>query len=151
MSQGEIPGYILDASIAMKWYLDDEDHTSESDAILTAFREGQITLYAPDHIRYEVANALRNAVRRERIADARGREALSEFLSWQIPTVGGDALVRAGYEIAIRYSCALYDGLYLALAENTDLPLIHADLRLHNTLGRRFSAEVWIEDYVQKS
>lgn len=104
-------------------------------------------LYAPDHIRYEVGNALRNAVRRERVSDTWGDEALAKFLAWRIPTVGDDALIRQGYQVALRYGCALYDGLYLALAENTGLPFIHANLRLCNTLGARFAGELWIGDY----
>lgn len=146
MSQGA-PSYILDASIATKWYLDDEQYATNADQILQAFRDGHLNLYAPDHIRYEVGNALRNAVRRGRISEEHGRRSLATFLDWRIPTVSEDALIQGAYEFALAYQCALYDGLYLALAEESGFPLLHADLRLHNTLAGRFTGEFWIEDY----
>jgi predicted nucleic acid-binding protein len=147
VSQRASARYVLDASIAMKWYLDDEQYSSQARAFLAGFREGQITLYAPDHIRYEVANALRNGVRRGRPSEQHGQEALDHFLAWRIPTVGSDALIRAGYTVASSLGCALYDELYVALAQNTGLQLLHADLRLHNTLAGRFSNELWIENH----
>jgi predicted nucleic acid-binding protein len=135
---------VVDASIATKWFLNDEEFAYEADALLRAFHEETVSLYAPDHIRYEVGNALRNAVRRERITDAQGRRALSMFLAWQIPTTTNDDLIRAAYDHAIEFDCAFYDGLYLALASETGTPLVHADQRLRNTLIGRFDLELWI-------
>lgn len=39
---GDVPSYIVDASIAIKWYLDDEDHTVEANEILTAYQDGRV-------------------------------------------------------------------------------------------------------------
>lgn len=147
MSQRASVDYVLDASIAMKWFLADEEYASEAVGILAGFRENTIALYAPDHIRYEVANALRNGVRRSRLTDANASEALDRFLEWQIPTIGNDLLIRQGYTAASRLGCAFYDGLYVALAESTGLQFLHADRRLHNVLAGRFDNELWIEDY----
>lgn len=69
-----------------------------------------------------------------------------EFLELEIPTVVGTQLIVRGWDAALHYGCALYDGLYIALSEMMDAALVHADRRLRNTLNQGFSLELWIED-----
>lgn len=147
MSAPSPPYYVVDASIAAKWYLDDEDHLAEARRVLQAFADDRVALIAPDHIRYEVASVLRVAVRRSRLSPLVGRTALLDFLSLQLPTVGDDRLLLSAYDQALTFDCALYDGLYLALADFAECDFVHADLRLHNTLRGRFARERWIEDF----
>lgn len=71
-----------------------------------------------------------------------------EFLQLSIPVVVGTHIIVRGWDASRTYGCALYDGLYLALAEMMDCPLVHADRRLHNSLRGRFPLELWIEDLV---
>ena len=84
-----LPRYIVDASIAIKWLLDDEDLTLESREILFEFQEGQIDLLAPDHLYYEVLNALRTVhmMRMGRLDARDAEDAVHSFLSLAIPTV----------------------------------------------------------------
>lgn len=147
MSEGDPPRYVLDASIASKWYLNDEEHVVEADALLDAFGAGRIAFIAPEHIHYEVANVLRTAVRRERLPEEEARLSLLDFLGLAIPTVHGTQLIIPAFDLAHEFGCALYDGLYLALADSAGVSLIHADRRLRNTLDGRFPGEFWIEDY----
>lgn len=147
MSRRSASTYVVDASIAIKWYLNDEDHVSQSFAFLTAYGEGHVVLIAPDHIRYEVANSLRSAARANRVPNEEARNSLWEFLALGIPTVSGDALLLDGYSYAERFGCALYDALYLALADRLGCGFLHADRRLHNTLDGRFARAIWIEDF----
>lgn len=102
---------------------------------------------APQHIHYEVSNALRTAVNRGRVSEEDGRNALFSFFDLDLPVVSGTRSITQAWEMARQYGCSLYDGLYVALAEMTRLPLIHADRRLHNTLHGRFSYELWIEHF----
>jgi predicted nucleic acid-binding protein len=139
--------FVVDASVVMKWHLRDEQHVAEADAILADLLNGNILLVAPDHLRYEVPNAIRTAVLTNRLTALDGQTAIEAFFGWQLPTAGGDGLIMAAYDIALRFGCALYDGLYLALADLISAPLVHADRRLHNTLAGRFQHELWIEDY----
>ncbi len=138
--------YILDASIAMKWLFDDEDHIEESLHILRAFQRGEINLLAPDHIYYEVLNSLKSGIIRSRVSEADARAAMVDFLRLPITTVSGPTLLRNAFEIALLYDAPYYDSLYLALADSEQCPMIHADRRLHNTLAGRFPRELWIED-----
>lgn len=139
--------YVVDASVAIKWHLRDEEHADVAQTILTGYREGQISLLAPEQIRYEVANSLRTAIRMRRLSPDDARGGIEDFLSWGLPTAAGDELILAGYDISLRYGCALYDGLNLALAETLRCPFIHADRRLRTTLAGQFPLELWIGDF----
>ncbi len=141
------PTFVVDASVAVKWHLEDEQDTPEAIRLLTDFRDGRVLLLAPDHIRFEVPSAIRNALRVGRLNAAEGLTAIESFLGWRIETVGNDALIEAGYEMALRFGCSFYDGLYLALAENAGRPLVYADNRLRNALGGRFPLAMWVSDY----
>jgi predicted nucleic acid-binding protein len=139
--------YVVDASIARKWYLHDELHASEARALEDDFGAGAVRLIAPDHVRYEIANALRVAERSRRITGELAKGSLTRFLVSPIELVESNQLLLAGFDYAAIYGCAVYDGLYLALADMAQCPLVHADRRLHNTLAGTFARELWIEDY----
>ena len=141
-------GYVLDASIAVKWHLDDEEHTDRAAAVLADYRYGRVALIAPEHIRYEVPNAIRVAARSRRLSYHQGRAAIGLFFAWRVPTSSSDGLILAAYDIAERVGCAFDDGLYLALAEATGYPLIHADRLLQRLLGSSYPLALWIGDYL---
>ena len=143
----EHPFLVVDTSVALKWHLEDEDHVPEALAVLEDYRHGRISLLAPDNIRYEFAGAIRKAVSRRRISTENGRLAIDAFLGLELRTVRSSSLIVIAYATAITYKCSLYDGLYVALAELAQSPLVYADRRLRNTLGDRFRLGVWIADY----
>lgn len=105
-------------------------------------------LAAPNQIRYEVPSAIRNARRTERAIPQLGRQAIANFLELSIVMYDDASLLSGGYEEALRFGCSFYDGLYLALAESLDCPLIFADQRLRNGLDADFSLAVWLTDDV---
>lgn len=72
---------------------------------------------------------------------------MRDFLRLEIPTISGSDLFALGFEFALRFDCAFYDALNLALADQAECPFVHADRRLRNTLNGRFARELWIEDY----
>jgi len=113
--------------------------------VLSAFRDNQIALVAPDHIRYEVASALRVATRTNppRITDGQAKRAILDFLSLELQTVSDNALIMAGYAAAGEYGCAFYDGLYVALAERSNLPLLTSDHKLYQRI-RHLPQVLWL-------
>lgn len=142
---------VVDASVVTKWYLNDEDHVFHATVIAREFADNRIRLLAPDHIRYETVNAILNASRRGRFDPLSAMNAVSGFLGLKIQTVSDDRLLIRAFESATRYGCAFYDALYLALADEAQCAFVHADRRLHSTLGGRFERELWIEDYVRSN
>jgi len=141
-------GLVVDASVAVKWLLTDEEYADQAARLLTAFEDGRLSFVAPEHIRYEVPSAITVATRgrRPRLTEEQGREAIEEFLALGIRLVGDDDLVRAAYPLARRSGCAFYDALYLTLAERLRLPFLTADRRLYERV-RQLPHVRWIKDY----
>lgn len=141
---------VLDASVAAKWYLTDEQFVAESQVLLDRFGDGALGLIAPLHIQYEVPNAIMVAARRQppRLSEAQAWTAIREFLDLGVPTVHDDALVWAATILASQHGCALYDGLYLALSDRLAQPLITADNKLYHLVGHLPNV-IWIADYLK--
>jgi predicted nucleic acid-binding protein len=139
---------VVDASVATKWHLTDEEHTDKARRLLTHFAQGKAELVAPDYIRYEVPNAITVATqgRKPRITQQQGQEAIEEFLGLQIRTLDSNDLVLSAYSLVHQYGCALYDGLYLALKNRLNLPFITADRKLYQRI-QHLPAIIWLGDY----
>lgn len=144
----EVPRYVLDASVAVKWHLEDEDHAEQALAVLADYESGRISLLAPSNIRYEVIGSIRKAARRNRLRAEDARGAVEDFLALRLRTVDSDSLILLGYDRAVDYGCTFYDALYVVLAEAAQCPLLLADERLRNNLRNRFPLVLWIEDYL---
>ena len=138
---------VVDASVAVKWFLQDEDLTSQSLKVLDDLDADRVAPIASSHFGAEVSNAIRNALRPGRLTSESARTSLTTLLALSIETVPSSDLIAAAFEAALRFDCAMYDALYLALAEQIGCPFVHADRRLHNTLAGRFPHELWIENY----
>lgn len=123
---------ILDASVAVKWFIDD---------ILTpqALRAGRdYTCSAPTLIVSEVANGLWKYARRGDVSPADCREALSKLPALTLLHSSTD-LVADAIDMAVDLDHPVYDCQYLALARQQSLPILSADKRLlslaHDRLG----------------
>ncbi len=57
--EGPVSALVLDASVAVKWHLKDEDYAAEAALLLEDFGQGELELVAPAQIRYEVPSAFR--------------------------------------------------------------------------------------------
>jgi predicted nucleic acid-binding protein len=145
----EVPAYVVDASVVVKWILQlaDEPYVDIAEANLDDFQADRVRLYAPVVINYETGHALHRAVRRARIAPEQARAGLETFYDLRIRTVSNRRLLVRGWNASEMYGCSLYDGTYLALAELTDLHFLFADEHLRNTLAGRFPRALWIADY----
>ena len=143
---------VVDASVAVKWHLTDEDNADQATQLLSRFAQGQTDLLAPVQIRYEVPSAITVATRgrARRITQEQGREAIEEFLALGLTTIDTDALILAAYPLVDRHGCAFYDALYLALAETLSLRFITADHKLYQRV-RHLSYVVWLGDYTPPS
>jgi predicted nucleic acid-binding protein len=141
--------FVVDASVAVKWHLPDEDDADIAFALLDQFEQGEVDLLAPYHIRYEVGSAITVATlgRGPRLSRVEGELAIAEFLALQLQTRTDDALIPSAHALVHQHGCAFYDALYLALADRLQLPFITADRRLHQRIGHLPNV-VWLGDYV---
>lgn len=114
---------IIDASVAFKWLVPEEG----SDRAFALIGAGQLN--APSLIFAEVGNALWKRMTREQISPDSGASAQLAALE-QLVVVHDDAtLVPRALELGLHLGHAIYDCVYLALAERLSLPLLTADAK----------------------
>jgi len=125
--------YVLDSSVALKWVLPEAD-SGKAIRLRDEYSNGIHELLAPDIFPSEIANGLASAERQNRIRTGESAIFLNDVLS-AAPTLhhSSPLLIRA-MEIAIPMKQAVYDCIYVALAETEGCELVTADDRLARSL-----------------
>ncbi len=121
---------VLDASVALAWLLPDERSEAADRLIMRAVRE---QLRAPSLLLIEVANALLQAERRERLRRSTRLELFDAFTSLPmvLEPIAAEPTLRA-LELAASASLTVYDVCYLELALSRECALATFD----EALGR---------------
>ena len=129
--------FVVDASVAAKWFLpaDGETLADEALQLLRRYTAGRIRLTVPDIFWAEFANILWKAVRRGRWTKASADAALAAMKERNLPTVPSFDLLHEAFAIANAFDRSVYDSLYVALAVNSKAELLTADERLAHALA----------------
>jgi predicted nucleic acid-binding protein len=137
--------YVLDASVAAKWFLaaGDETLSGEADALLRLYAAGEIQFFVPDLFFAELGNVLWKAERLGRCDRATVEAALTEILNRDFPRFSSAALLPRAVALARAHGRTVYDSLYLALAIEIGANWVTADERLVNALRGRLPV-VWL-------
>jgi predicted nucleic acid-binding protein len=117
---------VVDASVALKWFLADEQSGAEA---LRLVQHGE-ALVAPDLLVAETCNAGWRLLRSGRIARAQFDSIPIKLPRYFAELVALAALAPRAGDIAVQLDHPVYDCFYLALAEARQLPLVTADARL---------------------
>jgi predicted nucleic acid-binding protein len=117
---------VVDASVALKWFLTGEPHASQALAIV---QEGA-SLIAPDFLIAEVCNAAWRSARLGRISQAQVAEIAASLPRFFDELVSATGLAPRAVAIAAQLDHPVYDCLYLALAEAERGGLLTADSHL---------------------
>ena len=137
---------VIDASVALKWVLDDEQDIQQALALRDDFlRNRRIQLFAPSLYIYEVINGITSAIRRRRLRDAEGRDLLRSLLEAEVvlSVPGIDRM----YKIALDFGLSAYDSSYVSLAEDLAADFLTADRQLYDAVRDKFPWVRWIGDY----
>jgi predicted nucleic acid-binding protein len=129
--------FVVDASVAAKWFLPAEGETLTDEALELLYRytTGQIRLIVPDLFWSEFANILWKAVRQGRWTKDAADTAIAAMKDRNLPTVPSLALLEAAFAIANAFQRTVYDSLYVALAISSKAQLLTADERLARALA----------------
>lgn len=131
--------YVLDASVAAKWFLPvGETLGEQAVALLNAFAAGRIALLVPDLFWPEVGNILWKAARSGRMSMASAREAAAALLASGLRTTPAQPMVAHALEIAAEFERTVHDAIYVALAVESNHPLVTADEPLANAMAAYF-------------
>jgi predicted nucleic acid-binding protein len=134
---------VIDASIAAKWFLE-EEHAAEA----LRLTEPAYDLLAPELLWVEVAAALRRRFRRGQMPLATFNETILDLLNVDVTPMAVTPLVRRATRFAVLLDHGVYDCIYLALAAAEGCQLATADRRLHDKVERSKVAKLtlWIGD-----
>ena len=132
--------YVLDASVAAKWFLPPARETLAAEALqlLDGYAGGSLRFIVPDLFWPEFGDILWKAVRGGRISRESAEEAIEALGRRKIPTISSASLLNDAFTIAAAFNRTVYDGMYVALAVASNAPLVTADERLANALAARF-------------
>ena len=139
---------VVDASVGVKWQLDDEEHVDKAEAIKGAFVRRALTLMVPVLFAVEWANALNVAIARGRFPAEAWREALEDLDALQLSVGNPPGLLFEAWQMARLYGRTVYDGLYLALANIEHCEMVTGDRKLFNAVSSHLDWVRWIGDYV---
>ena len=129
---------VLDASVALKWVLP-EDDSDKAIRVRDEFARGLRELIAPDVFPVEVAHTLAKTERRRLILPGEGAKKLADVSSFMPDLHSYLPLLPRAFDIASAARIGVYDCLYVALAEREGCQLLTSDQRLLNALGAKMS------------
>ena len=136
---------VLDCSVAIKWALPlaREPLTDEALRLLRRYVNGEIEFIVPDVFWAEVGNVLWKGTRQNRWRQDEAESVAADMQARDFTTVPSLMLLPEALKIAFAHDRAVYDGLYVALAVQSETDLITADERLANALAARFPVK-WL-------
>ena len=129
---------VIDASVVVS-VLADTEHARWAETQLSTGGAGR-SLWAPHLIDAEIGQALRRRVAAGRLGEDRAGGALLDFARMPLRRIDHVGLLHRAWDL--RHNFSFYDGLYVALAEQLDMPLITLDNRLAKAAGAATGIEV---------
>jgi len=138
--------YVIDASVIIKLVVP-EDGSDAMHMLAALHRAGTIRLLAPDFALTECANVLGRYARRTGTPPEDMQEAFQILCQLEIEEVAHRELVEDSLTLSMRHDRAVYDVLYLALAQKEGISLITADERFVNALKPHGFALILLSDW----
>jgi predicted nucleic acid-binding protein len=135
---------VVDASVAFKWMVNEVD-SDKAEALARVWATSGVRLHGPYLLPVELSNALYKRVTIGDITLDRASGLLRGFFASRVDLLEPrDLHVRAAELATLLNQTAVYDSVYLALAEILGCDLWTADLRFFRASAQRFPAVRWI-------
>lgn len=120
---------VVDASVAIKWYLP-EPHSADAERLLS----GGFQLLAPDLLFPEVGNILWKRVMKSEIPVQKAQLIMRALEALPLTLRPTSVLAENAMTVACGLKRSFYDSLYLALAMMADCRLVTADRKLFDAV-----------------
>lgn len=124
-----MPCVTIDASVAVRWILDDEPSRAGALILRSSLEAGRVAAVEPSHFLLEVAGALDRAVRDGRIDREQARGALAALEAVEFDDTSPVAVAIDAFEIAAASGLRVPDAAYVICAARNHAQLITADRR----------------------
>jgi predicted nucleic acid-binding protein len=137
---------ILDASVAVKWFLLDEELIKEARVVRDGILDDRLRLNAPAVLWSEVAQSVVRAVRRGRL-DRTFARPIAQAIAEVKPLIGAVELDPVDTVVtALQTELNAYDAQYLSLGASQGVSVLTADVRMLQQ-GRAHGYDVvWLGD-----
>lgn len=137
---------VVDASVVLKWQLDDEEAVAQALALRDDFLlHERVSLAAPFLLVFELTNGMLTATRQRRLSRDQAEEGLALLLAAGIRLIAVDA--PRVFSLSMRWKLSAYDGTYLGLAEKLESEVWTGDRAFYTACRGKRSRVRWIGDY----
>jgi predicted nucleic acid-binding protein len=135
---------VLDSSVIIKWFKEGENLADQSLLIKDTFLKGEMHVFLPDLVVYELGNILCVGTR---LSSKEINKKLLEFWDFGFEIIPIEPLITSrAAEIAIKYKVTFYDASFVALGQETSSIFITADQalfqKLHHLKNVKFLGEI---------
>ena len=137
---------VVDSSVAAKWILPEPDSAEARRLISHRSMTGE-RLLVLDLALIEVANAIWKRHHQRIIATEEARELLGRLLRMPVQVQPSTRLLDSALEIAAKYDRAIYDALFVVLAQDLKLPGVTADEPLWQAVHADFPNITLLRDW----
>ena len=139
---------VIDANIALKWVLD-EDDSNIAIALLAEWKREKTVVLAPSLLIYEVSNILHREIRAKKMSNDIAQRGINMILRTVVVASPNEpALYLRAMALSERFGLpAAYDTQYLALAEREECELWTEDTKLRRTVQNEFEWIKTLSDY----
>jgi predicted nucleic acid-binding protein len=121
--------YVLDPSILIQAYVADTD-TARVQTLLAGLEHAEPdAFHIPDFCLLECTNIVWKRVRFHGMPVAQAKHAIEDLLALPLARHASAVFLMRAFEIGVSHQIAIYDSVYIALAEWLHLPLITADVK----------------------
>ncbi|HLW76671.1 MAG TPA: type II toxin-antitoxin system VapC family toxin [Bryobacteraceae bacterium] len=131
---------VLDASVAVEWFLPgtDREVARRAGELLKASQRSEVECIVPDFFWAEVGSVFAKAVRQKRWSPSKVSRALRDLGALEIATEPSRPLLAPAMNLALSYGQSVYDTMYVAVALKQQIEVVTLDLRLFNALSARY-------------
>ncbi|MCI0469990.1 MAG: type II toxin-antitoxin system VapC family toxin [Nitrospirae bacterium] len=135
--------FVVDASIAIKWYVP-EAHSEDAFRLFST----EFELYVPDILFSEIGNILWKHRTRDELSHEKAITIITAINAVSFTIIKSQSLMPLALNISCKHQRSFYDSLYIALAQIQNCPMVTADPKLYNTLrnGNLKKHIMWVED-----
>lgn len=137
---------VIDASVTLKWYLDDEEHSQKALTILAKYISDEVDIVAPSLLEYEVINGLIIAQKRGRVKEDAILAAFDGFRDLGIKLKNISHLYQKVFNYCETYNRSAYDASYLATADEEGISFVTSDKSLYDTVKKDLTWVKWLGD-----
>lgn len=132
MERNQIPRYVIDASVAVKWFIEEKD-TPSAVRLKERFENGQVNLEAPSLLTYEVASALRFHPKIQ-LTLKQLCGAIEVLEQMQILHEPNEDEWTTAFRFSLENQISIYDAAYLSLADNRRAKMVTSDTKFLTNL-----------------